>query len=61
MRSGDSEALVSEVPELVAQASDRNARRMRSPGSVSFATAESSKNEDSLNFLECMTDKMLGN
>ena len=53
--------MVPEVAELVAQASNRNAERMRSPGSVPFATAESSKNEDSLNFLERMTDKLLGN
>ncbi len=61
MWPGNSEPLVPEVAELVAQASNRNSERMRSPGSVPFATAERSENEDALNFLERMTDKLLGN
>ena len=61
MWPGNREPLVPEVAELVAQASNRNAERMRSPGSVPFATVERSEDEDPLNFLERMTDQLLGN
>jgi hypothetical protein len=61
MRSGNSKPLAPEVAELVAQASNRNAERMRGPGSVPVATTERSENEDALNFLERVTDKLLGN